>query len=299
MDDRSVPDTVVALRVRVDGQFVVAGETTTDAQGRFLFDNIPADPDYVYLTGANWQTVHYPAQRIRLDHDQRQANVRITVHDAVQTPSPLVVRKHDIRIESKSEALRVTESLLVDNPSQTTYVGQPKKADGRAATMTLSIPADFVRTTFHEEFFGRRFTLIDGKLVTDIPSTPGTRELKFTYVLPNASGDRVWSRAMDLPTSDVHVSVKSETPDDIASNLKRSERDAAGNVTFTSELMSAGQIIQVEFGRQPISFAVTGRWLALVVLVGAIAGTMLVRAIRGRHSNETCRTQATATATVS
>lgn len=54
-----------------------------------------------------------------------------------------------------------------------TYVGRPAHEGGRTATLRLSIPSDFHRTTFHKEFYGRQFTLIDGRLVTDIPWAPG------------------------------------------------------------------------------------------------------------------------------
>jgi hypothetical protein len=281
-NDAPVAGAEVVLRVRVNREFVVAAETTTDKRGQFRFDNIPADPDYIYLPGANWQAVHYPGRRLRLNSQRRDVNVRLRVHDAVEEPNPLVVSKHEIVIETQPDALRITESMVVDNPGQTTYVGRSAKADGRVATLTLSIPADFVRTTFHKEFYGKRFVLIDGKLVTNIPWTPGRRELKFTYVLPNPIGNRVWLRPVDRPTSDVHVVVLTTKPDEVAGNLNRTSSRGAKSVEFAAETLSAGQFIEIEFGRPPVSLAAYGRWVALVVLAGAIAATIGVRAIRKR-----------------
>lgn len=273
-DGQVVAYAEVALRVMVDGQFVVAGETTTDGQGRFRFGDIPADPEYVYLAGANWQTVHYPGERLQLSGSQRDASIQLSVHDALQSPSPLVVRRHEITIEREGESLQVTEALLVDNPTQTTFVGQPKKDDGRAATLTLSVPSDFARTTFHEEFFGRRFALIDGQLVTDVPWTPGEREVKFTYVLPDPHGDRVWERVLDLPTSDIQVRAKSKDAHCLTASLQAAEPTEPGTVTFAADSLPAGHVLQIDLQRAPQSFAIDPRWLALAVLAAAIVASV-------------------------
>ena len=206
-DNAPVAGAEVALRVRVDGQFVVAAETKTNTQGRFVFDALPADPAYVYLAGANFQTVHYPGRRVQLSGRQQRAHVDIAVHDAVESPSPLVVRDHQITITGEADALRVTEALVIDNPGKTTYVGLPKGESKRAATLRLSIPSDFVRATFDEEFFGRNFVIIDGKLVTDVPWTPGQRTVSLTYILPNSQKVRTWERPLDLPTDVLRVNV--------------------------------------------------------------------------------------------
>ncbi len=161
----------VVLRVKLQGQFVVAAECISDLQGRFAFDNIPADSDYIYLPGANRDGIHYPGSRVRLSEQTPNARVRLTVHDTVADPNPLVLRSHEITLHPETDALRVTESLLIDNPSSETYVGRPEGESSRAATLRLSIPSDFRRTTFEKEFYGRQFTLIDGHLVTDIPWT--------------------------------------------------------------------------------------------------------------------------------
>ncbi len=264
----------VVLRVQVDGQFVVAAECNADEQGRFIFENIPADDDYVYLPGANRAGVHYPGSRISLNGQMPHARVKLKVHDPVAEPNPLVLRRHHITIRSETDALRVTETLLIDNPSSHTYVGLPARQGGRAATLYLSIPSDFRRTTFHKEFFGRQFTLIDGRLVTDIPWTPGQRELEFTYVLPNQDRYPVWQRPLDLPCDNLRVTVHSENPDDVDGNLPRAVSRSAGTVTFESTgVLPAGHQIHLRLGSVPVSPASYARWLALAVLFGLIAAT--------------------------
>jgi hypothetical protein len=267
----------VVLRVEFDGQLVVAAETTSDEDGRFLFDNLPASEEYVYLPGANRAGVHYPGPRLRLNRQHRNRNVTLKVRNAITQPNPLVIQQHEIVIRPEQGALRVTESMLIENPGTSTYIGQPSKQNGRAATLALSIPTDFVRTTFHKEFFGRRPTLIDGKLVTDVPWTPGTRRLKFTYLLPNAKRYRVWERPLDLPTTNLRLTVVHDTPDEIACNLERASTERTGEMVFASKTsLSRGDIIRLELGRLPVPLMAYAHWMALMAVIGLIGGTSFV-----------------------
>jgi hypothetical protein len=272
--DRPVGGVPVVLRVQIDGQFVVAAETVTDEQGRFLFDGLPAVPDYVYLPGANWQTVHYPARRIRLGSPSRDVDARIEVRDVIQAPSPLVVRDHEIIIEPTAGALRVTESLLIDNPTLATYVGQPRGESSRAATLTLSIPTDFTRVTFQKEFFGRRFTTIDGKLVTDIPWEPGTRPLEFTYLLPNTQRRRDWERPLDLCTQNLRVTVRRTNGKEARCNLNPASADEQDATAFASHDLPEGFVLRVELGRLPVSFMTFAPWIALAMIAGLAVATL-------------------------
>ncbi len=274
-----VPGTEVALRVNVDGQFVLAAETLSDAQGRFEFPDIPADPSYIYLAGASWQTVHYPGPRVRLTSEQREAEIELAVHDAVESPCPLVVRSHSIVIETEAELLRITETMQIDNPSLMTYVGTPSKAGGRAATLWLSIPTNFTRTTFHKEFFGRNFAVIDGRPVTDIPWTPGSRELKFTYTIPHDVASLVWRRTLDLPTAIVHVDVLTDDAEAVRANGMPDSSDA-GSAQFVAHDLPAGHVLEIALADRPTPLATQAKWAALGLLIVIILSTIIHQWLR-------------------
>ncbi len=278
----------VVLRVKLEGQFAVAAEGVADEQGRFVFDDIPADTDYVYLPGANCAGVHYPGPRVTLSATTPHARLTLEVHDPVADPSPLVLRRHEITLQPEPGALRVTEKLLIENPSSRTYVGRPAREGGRAATLRLSVPSDFRRTTFHQEFYGRQFTLIDGRLVTDIPWPPGRREVAFTYVLPNEERYGVWQRPLDLPCDHLRIDVHTDAAEEVQCNLSRAASPGTGVVRFeaTGQALPAGHVVRLQLGRLPISLATYGRWLALVVLVGLIATSGLI-GLRFRRRSQT------------
>jgi hypothetical protein len=291
LDQTPVSGAEVVLRAKVDGQLMPVAETTADAQGRFRFEHLPADGDCVYLPGANRDGIHYPGPSVRLSALRRQAQVSLAVYDAVTFPNPLVVRRHEILLCPQPDALQVTESMLIDNPSQACYVGQSAGEDAEPVTLRLAIPAKFERITFASEFFGRRFSLIDGKLLTGVPWPPGQRELKFSYLLPNSQRHFQWQRPLDLPSEGVRVSVGSNSPQQVTCNLDRAPRQENGSIAFETHerTLAAGYPLRVELGQLPISAMTYGPWGALALLVGLILTTSLPLFPLGRRISPTQR----------
>jgi hypothetical protein len=265
----------VVLRVELDGRFVPFRQTTADAQGRFLFDKLPVGRQYLYLPGANRDDIHYPGPRMQLSPQRPRINVELAVRDALSRPNPLLIRRHEIVIRPEPGALSVSESLLVENPTSTCYVGQAVDKGATPVTLQLAVPGDFERVTFAEEFFGRRFLIAGGKLLTGMPWQPGQRELKFSYVLPNRQRYRVWQRPLDLPCSQVRICVQTADPQEVSCNLERAGDGANGEVVFQSagRDLSAGFIVRVELGHLPVPLMAYARWLALLILGGLMLAT--------------------------
>jgi hypothetical protein len=284
-DQQPVAGAEVGLRVRLDGRFVLIEERATDTYGRFTFRQLPVGEDFEYLPGANRDGVHYPGPRVHLTRARPAAEVRLTVCDAVRSPSPLVARRHEILICPEPGLVRVSETILVDNPGPSSYVGQAADGQSQPITLRLSIPADFLRTTFDQEFFGRHFSLADGKLVTSIPWTPGPRELKFSYLLANPKSRFRWDRPLDLPCSDLTLIIRTARPDEVSCNLNAEPLRHGGEVAFTlsGRNLPAGQVIRVDVGRLPVPWMAYGRWLALAVLIGLVGSTGLVLGWRRRN----------------
>jgi hypothetical protein len=275
----------VVLRIQSGGQFVPFRETESDAQGRFRFDNLPLGVIYTYKVGANRDEVHYPGPRIVLTGERPEATAELSVCDAVARPNPLVIRRFEIAIVPRPGALVVSESLLVENPSSRCYVGEPPPSGGEPMTLALGIPADFERTTFQEEFYGRRFALAGGKVVTGIPWPPGRREIKYTYVLRNEQAYRCWQRPLDLPCSQVRVCVHTAKPGDVRCDLPWLPAERDGEILFESDgrALPAGHVLRVELGRLPLGWMDYARPLAVVALLGLIAGTSFVMVRRRRR----------------
>jgi hypothetical protein len=270
----------VVLRIQEDGGFVPVAATAADDRGRFRFDDLPTQGHLLFSPGASHDGVYYPGPRLRLG-PETSTPVTLQVFDTITEPCPLVELRHEVLVRPEPGLLSVTESIVVSNPTSACYVGPPREND-RTVTLRLSIADNFEKVTFHNEFFGRRFVLSNGKLVTNVPWPPGDRELQFTYIVPVTKEQQGWERPLDLPCSRLIVRVASPTPESVSCNLGVTTQQA-GQVTFDSENrpLPPGYVVQVGLGSLRLPAMFRARWIALAVLGGLIAaGTIAILARR-------------------
>jgi hypothetical protein len=275
----------IVLRAGTDGEFVAVGETKTDRYGKFVFEQVPLEPTLVYLPGANHGGVHYPGQRVRLDAIARTAQMTIVVFDAVSSPCPLVARQHDIDVTVEEQVLKITESLLISNPSRATYVGQ-SMGHGPPVTFWLSIPKNFDRVTFDKEFFGRRFVVVDHRPVTDMPWLPGEQEMRYTYRVPLVETAGQFRRLVDIPTSVVRVRVHGADQGLVSCNLPQSSDSPDGQLAFAAagEPLARDFTIELQIASLPFPWGRYAPWGAVVVLAVLAGATVAIPPLR-RLSN--------------
>ena len=294
--DAPLAGTEVVLRVSHDGAFVAMAETTTDDQGRFSFVDLPADQRLIFLPGINRAGIHYPGPRVRLTPEQSISRVKLIAFDTVESPSPLVCRRHQISVQPATGFLEVTEELVIDNPSPTTFIGQPME-DRAPVTLRLSLPSGIEKVTFDREFHGRNFQLQQEQLATDLPWPPGSREIKFIYRVPVEHSYSILTRMLDLPTEHVVVQVASQDDRSVDCNLpKMSSRIGQGQVyEQRGPALTAGFEVTVQLGDVPLRFEHYARWLAIAVLLALVAASVLIaRGRRQSNSGEQTRVPHTA-----
>lgn len=275
----------VVLRAGADGALVPVAETKTDRYGKFTFEQVPLDPTLVYLPGANRDGVHYPGQRVRLDPSDRIAQESIVAFDAVSAPCPLVAKRHDIEVTIDEQVLKITETLLISNPTRMTYVGQ-SMGNGPPVTLLLSIPKCFDRVTFDNEFIGRRFLVVDHRPVTDMPWLPGDLELRFTYRVPLVECAGRFRRIVDVPSSDICVRVHEAGQRLVSCNLPR--LDATGRaLVFAApgKRLARDFTIDLQIASMPFPWMQCARWGSVVVLAVLVGVTAAIPALRRRISH--------------
>jgi hypothetical protein len=282
--NQPLEDVDVVLRAGADGELVPVAETKTDRYGKFVFEQVPLEPTLVYLPGANRDGVHYPGQRVRLDSNNRIAQLTIVAFDAVRAPCPLVARRHDVDVTVDEQVLRITESLRISNPTRATYVGQ-SMGSGPPVTFWLSIPKNFDRVTFDKEFFGRRFFVVDHRPVTEMPWLPGEQELKFTYRVPLVESAGQFRRIVDVPSSEVRVCVHGADKRLVSCNLPRSDAPD-GQLVFAAEgeQLARNFTIELQIASLPFPWMQTARWGSVVMLAVLAGATAAIPALRRRLS---------------
>jgi hypothetical protein len=273
----------VVLRVESREGWISVAETTTDREGRFRFEGLPTEEELLYLPGANHMGVHYPGTRVRLKARETAASQRIVVYDTVAEPSPLVAARHELQIDVAGSVVTVCETILIANRTLRSYVGTSTSADAPPGTLQLSLPPEFEKVTFEKEFFGRQFQLNGERLETEIPWTPGQRELKFTYRLPLEARRWRFRRPLDLPTEHVRLTIVSRDSESIACNLPSAAGPTDDSLAFEATALPAGHVIELELGSLPLAWTAYARGTAVAVLLLLVSGTSLYMLRRPRR----------------
>lgn len=269
-----IADIEVLLRAGPDGALEPVVKTRTDMYGKFVFEDLPLDPAIVYLPGADRDGVHYPGERARIDFGSRFPHVRLVTFDAARAPSPLIVRRHDIALDVQQDVIEISETLVVTNPSRTTYVGEQLE-DTPPVTLRLSVPPTFDRVTFGSEFYGRRFRIVDHQPVTDIPWPPGERELKFAYRIPIDATGGMFRRTLDTPCRNLTLRVRGPKTDEVLGNLERVDK-GTNEIVFAAKELHAGHTIELQIGNLPFPWMQYTRWGSLLALAALTFATAIV-----------------------
>ncbi len=283
--DAPIADADVMLRAGQGGPLETVAVTKTDKIGKFAFKGIPLDPAIVLLPGADRDGIHYPARRIHLDRAHPDAEASIRVFDAVRSPSPLKALRHVIDVTVESQVMLIRERLVVTNESRHTFVGERVDKEP-PVTLRLSVPPNFDHVTFGSEFYGRRFRIVEHQLVTEVPWTPGERELKFTYRIPLEGSGGLFRRPLDIPCDAVSVRVHGAVAKKVRCDLPVA-RQSGDDISFVSgaKQLPAGHVIELQVGTLPFPWAFYARWGAVATLVVLIIGTVTVNRFRSKQSS--------------
>ncbi len=273
--DLGVEAAEVLLRVRSGGEFVAAARVTTDQAGHFLFDGLPLDQELEYLPGASQDGIHYPGPHLRLSVDQSSAEVVLKVHDAITEPSPLVIRDWNLVLDPAPGSLHVTETLLIENPGNQTFVGRDSGGRCRASHASPWHSRRLRECDLRQGILRASILHDRGKARDGNPLDAGAAALRFSYVLRNQERRRAWVRAVDLPCQHVRLIVHGADPGGVSCNLGTPCVGQDGSVAFESNNrdLPAGYVLRVELSRLPVPVMAYARWVVLAVLALAIAGS--------------------------
>jgi len=296
-NNQIVPKATVVLRVQNQGVLAPVMEVEADEQGRFKFENLPLNEQLTFLPGANHDGIHYPGKRHRLSVRQKTVEDQITIYETSKEPCPLVATRHEIELKPEDGALRVSERLLVRNPTPVTYIGKTATPETPAVTLHLSIPGNFDKVTFDKEFFGRTFQVAGQGIETQVPWTPGEREIRFTYRLPMLGDHWQLQRPLDLPCESVQVRVPRDSQAEIACNLPLRWTPDTDSLKYeqTGSASPAGFTVEIKRGVPPVPWNNYARYGAAGVLAVLLSLIGIVVWWRKRAAE---KTPATGAATV-
>ncbi len=197
--DAPVPGVEVVLYALTADGIPGLRRVQSDAQGRFVFEQVSNAADIAYLVGARYAGIPVPGGRVSFAAGQTSANTDIRVAELTQGAGALRIREQTLRLYREADALRVEETFAIENSGERiVYVAEA--ARGKATPgLRASLPngaSDFrMPLGVVPEGLAR-----DGSAVRYYgPFYPGAQDLVYAYQLaPTRTGEDGAAFALEI-----------------------------------------------------------------------------------------------------
>ncbi len=277
----------VQIHVIRGNEELPGGTARTDAQGRFRFPGLKAQPGLSYYVTTEYQDAIYSEGP--LSGEREEVTRDITVYDVGSDISSVLVSNHHVIVEHQQDGLHVTEILIFQNSGKTAFLGVGSE-HAESAGMRIGLPASVKK---YEPGMGadEQTTVLKGRDLSSLrPIPPGMHPFSFTYVVP-LSAHVDFSHRFYYPTNSFEVMF-----DDPKLKLESKQLQYAGSrdqggrkfEMYTGSGFGVGQeatirILGVSLWGNPAIYA----WLAVPVLIVVVLYFALRRGRRAQAIAQT------------
>ncbi len=249
-----MPGLTVELGIFDHTELVEQRATETDATGRYLFTELPTDPQVIYAARVVYPAgVPYSSDFISFDTGQTEINLPVTVYETTSDPAGVRAERVHFIIEFDpalpGEAL-IAELIVFSLDGNRTYVG-----DGNAV-LRFPLPAGATDLGINEEEIGGRFQATADGFVDLLPLRPGAnvRQVLYRYSLPYTADRLELTRALPYPAAAVNALIsdvgQTVSSPQLADQGKRATQGATYfNLAATN--LPAGQEVTIRMTKLP------------------------------------------------
>jgi hypothetical protein len=240
----SVAGVEVSLITYVNG---VAGETRTtmaDGEGKFRFDNVAIDSEY--LVSAKYMDVNY-YYSVVFEAGKTTAYVEVKVCDTTNSDETIRVKQSHTIINAGEKDLLVTEIFVLDNDGDKTYVG----TDG---VLVFTLPQGATNFQAPQEQASDYEFLDNNRVTYLVPFPPGERQVVYSYTLPVPSYNGLTiSLQVDYPTDVLDLMVAGEGIEVTATQLSPADPVVTGTgeqfIHFRGDNLPRGTVINLHLSK--------------------------------------------------
>ena len=307
-DGGSVEGLTVTLHVFRGMEEQPSQTATTDAEGKFRFEELSTEADRGYALLLNYGGVDYGSDLLTFSSttDEEKLtdilSVPIKVYESTENDEAVSIERAHIFVDFQEGNLLVGELYFFSNDSDKTYIGAEEVVEGQRGTLRLSLPTGAEGLAFESGELGQRFFETAEGFVDTWPLQPGqaSGQLMFRYSLPYDPSGYALARDIPYPLKAINVLV-AEVGVDVTSNRLTLEgsRGMQGQsyLNLSGQNLSKGERLTLHFSGSPANELVGGeeampaqpssagnqsllRWAALglvVLAVGFALGYPLLR----------------------
>ena len=187
---------VLLLLSAEDGSLAATGQTTTDAGGRFSFDQVDLLEGGTYTLGVEYAGVLY---RTSLTAQNLEEALHLTVYETTEDVSVVAVTRQVMvvaDVDEKGHHVAATEFVRLVNRGDRTLLPAPL-GSGRMSFLRFSLPGQASELRVESDLPPGEIISVGTGFALTSPVAPGEHSIEFSYLFPYG-GDRV-SYRQNLP----------------------------------------------------------------------------------------------------
>ena len=124
-----------------------------------------------------------------MDAQNPEAVVKLTAYEVTDDAPAWRVAMRHVMVQPTPEAAQISETLVVENPGDHTWMGGPADQDDRRTTVLVSLPEGAHDVHLVRGFHGWCCTSLKGReLAVQMPLMPGRATFEYSYHVPVQSG---------------------------------------------------------------------------------------------------------------
>ena len=283
---RPQPGVELTLTTGTDsGESDVAGTTTSDDKGRYVFDDLTTGSDRFYALDARFDGGLFAGRPVTLPSNTSKTPViesKLRVWDTTAEPGVIAIRRDDMFVVSNETGVGVIESVTVMNTSQMAYIGRGAEMlgdDSSGASLAFALPDAATGFNIIDSTLDvPELVDIDQGVAATIAIPPGENRTTFSYALEGDGGTFDLSRPALYPI--LEMSIFAAEPLEIRSNRlvrgegvelegKRYERWSADEAIDAGDPLQAIAVASGSVPVVPLVLAASGivAFLAVMTLL--------------------------------
>lgn len=219
----------IELHLFHQNQLVRSVDLTLDEMGLAMVEDLPIDLRLRPLVRVEHSGVVYQESGPAIEPANPSVSMDVVVYETnTEMPSWRVASRQVIIAPSEGKVL-VTESVYVDNPADTTWLGEGRTVAEKMTTVRLGLPAAAQNIHLVGGFHGWCCTThVDHALAVHMPLMPGRAVFEYVYELPSSRSPTNLEFASVAPTDELAVIVAEtgltvETDDLVPGSVQMSE----------------------------------------------------------------------------
>lgn len=276
-------------------QIIQRFKTKLDEHGVVVVGDLPVEMGVRALVRVKYANVLYQDVGPEMNAANPSASVEVAVFETTdQVPDWKVSMRH-VRLSASAGAVSVSETVVVTNPSDRTWLGGPANAQGRRSVVSLTLPAGARDVSLESGFHGWCCTALSDRTITvQMPLMPGEATYRFSYKVDSPAGraELLFAAPVRCEHLALFVSGGGATvePRGVAPAALPPSSESPGMRMYQGDGLAAGTqvgmlLANVPGAPPPDKARQLGvpALLALALLTGAVGGGTLVALARARH----------------